>query len=161
MLYARSHNADYLLDRVEGVRISSRLPCDGSTNPQEELKMQTTFSPGGWQKSFHLDIFESRYCKRLDLYFFCVMHGHDRWKHEWVANSQGGPAPRMYWLNACSSWGTKDNQDYILSGWYQEGEPSNKLPWKQAAIRQVSAAPEIYEFSDPQGGTARLEIKRN
>jgi len=161
MLYARSHNADYLLDRVEGVRISSRLPCDGSTNPQEELKMQTTFSPSGWQKSFHLDVFQSQYCKRLDLYFFCVMHGHDRWKHEWVANSQGIPGPRMYWINACSSWGAKDSQEYILSGWYQEGEASNKLPWKQAAIKQVSKVPEIYEFTDPQGGTARLEIKRN
>ena len=88
-VYARTHRADDLVDRVQGVRLASRLPCDGSTNPQEELKLETTFSPGGWQRSFHLDVFESRYCKRLDLYFFCVMHGHDKWKHEWAQDSQG------------------------------------------------------------------------
>jgi hypothetical protein len=34
------------------------------------------------------------------------------------------------------------------------------LPWKQAAIKQISAAPEIYEFADAKGGTARVEIER-
>src|ERR1035438_837148 len=52
-VYARSHRAEDLVDRVQGVRIASRLPCDGSTNPQEELNLETTFSPGGWQRSFH------------------------------------------------------------------------------------------------------------
>jgi len=51
-------------------------------------------------------------------------------------------------------------QEYILSGWYREGAADRKLPWKQAAIKQVSAAPEIYEFSDSNGGTARVEIQR-
>lgn len=159
-LFARSHRGDDLVDRVQGVRIASRLPCDGATNPQEELKLATTFSPAGWQRSFHLDVFESQYCKRLDLYFFCVMHGHDRWKHEWTQDSQGTPGPARYWINACSSWGAKDAQEYILSGWYQEGPADPKLPWKQAAIKQVSATPEIYEFTDSNGGTARVEIQR-
>ena len=159
-LYARSRRAADLVDRVQGVRISSRIPCDGSTNPQEELKLETAFSPGGWQRSFHLDVFESQYCKRLDLYFFCVMHGHDRWKHEWAQDSHGAPGPARYWIKACSAWGSKDSPHYILSGWYQEGAAGGNLPWKQATIKQVSATPEIYEFTDPNGGTARVEIKR-
>ena len=159
-LFARSHRGDDLVDRVQGVRIANRLPCDGATNPQEELKFATTFSPGGWQRSFHLDVFESQYCKRLDLYFFCLMHGHDRWKHEWTQDSQGAPGSARYWINACSSWGAKDAQEYILSGWYQEGPANPKLPWKQAAIKQVSATPEVYEFTDSNGGTARVEIQR-
>jgi len=157
---ARSHRAEDLVDRVQGVRISSRIACDGATNPQEDIKLETTFSPGGWQRSFHLDVFESQYCKHLDLYFICVKHGHDKWKHEWAQNSQGKPGPARYWVNACSQWGTKHAQEYILSGWYQEGAADRKLPWKQAAIKQVSATPEVYEFTDPQGATARVEIKR-
>jgi len=157
--YARTHRAEDLVDRVEGVRITSRIPCDGSTNPQQEVKFETTFSPGGWQRSFHLDVFESQYCKRLDLYFFCVMRGHDHWKHEWAQDS-GTPGSGRYWLNACSAWGAKDSQDYILSGWYQEGAGDRKQPWKQAAIKQVSSTPEVYEFADSNGGTARAELKR-
>lgn len=159
-VYAKTHRADDLVDRVQGVRIASRRPCDGATNPQEELKLETTFSPGGWQRSFHLDTFESQYCKHVDLYFFCLVHGHDHWKHEWAQDSQGTPGPARYWINSCAAWGSKGAQDYILSGWYQEGAADRKLPWKQAAIKQVSTTPEVYEFSDGHGGSARVEIKR-
>jgi hypothetical protein len=159
-VYARSQRAEDLVNRVEGVRIASRWPCDGSTNPQDDVKFKTTFSPGGWQRSFHLDIFESQYCKRLDFYFFCVMHGHDRWKHEWSQDNVGAPSAARHWINACAGWGSKDAQEYILSGWYREGAADRKLPWKQAAVKQVSATPEIYEFADTNGGTARVEIQR-
>lgn len=159
-VYARAHRAEDLVDRVQGVRISSRAPCDGATNPQEELKFETTFSPGGWQRAFHLDAFETKYCKRLDLYFFCVLHGHDRWKHEWAQDNQGPPGAGRYWINTCSAWGAQDSQSYVLSGWYREGAANSKLPWKQAAIKQVSTAPEIYEFADGNGGTARVKIER-
>jgi hypothetical protein len=156
---ARTHRAEDMVDRVQGVRIASHLPCDGATSPQEDVKLDTTFSAGGAERAFHLDVFESQYCKRLDLYFFCVMHGHDHWKHEWMQESQGTPGPARYWLNACSAWGEKNPQEYILSGWYKEGE-DRKSPWKQAAVKQVSATPEVYEFTDAKGGTARVEIKR-
>jgi hypothetical protein len=160
VVYARSHRAEDIVDRIQGVRISSHLPCDGATNPQEEVKLETTFSPGGWQRSFHLDVFESQYCKYVDVYFFCLVHGHDKWKHEWSQDSQGTPGPGRYWINACSAWGAKDPREYILSGWYQEGAADRKLPWKQAAIKQVSTTPEVFEFTDANGGTARLEVKR-
>jgi hypothetical protein len=158
-LFANTH-ADTSLNRVEGLRISGRLPCDGATNPQEELRLKTTFSPGGWQRSFHLDVFEKQYCKRVDLYFFCLSHGHERWKKEWISSSENLAAPARYWMDTCTSWGEKDAPEYILSGWYQEGA-GKKLEWKQAAIKKTSETPEVYEFSDPQGGTARIEIKRN
>ncbi len=158
-VFAKTHPGD-VVDRVQGVRIASHLPCDGDTNPQEDVQLSTTFSPGGWQRSFHLDVFESQYCKRLDLYFFCVMHGHDHWKHEWEQDAQGPQGSGRFWMNACAERGSKAAQDYILSGWYQEGPADRKLAWKQAAIKQVSTTPEVYEFTDAQGGTARAEVKR-
>ncbi len=54
----------------------------------------------------------------------------------------------------------KEAPQYILSGWYKEGEPNRKLPWKQALLKQVSSNPVTYEFADPNGGTARIEIRR-
>lgn len=159
-IFGRSHNPEDVLDRVQGVRISSRIPCDGDTNPQEEVRLVTTFSPGGWQRSFHLDVFESQYCKRLDLYFFCVTHGHDRWKHAWVQDSSDVPGAGRTWINTCSAWQSKDAPEYLLSGWYQEGAADKKQPWKQGAIKKVSDTPEAYEFTDPNGGTARIEILR-
>ena len=157
-VFARPHNGE-LPDRIQGVRIASRIPCDGSTNPQEELGLATSFSAGGGQRAFHLDVFESQFCKRLDLYFFCLSKGHDRWKHAWAAESQGPPAPARYWMNTCADWESKDAAEYLLSGWYQEGS-GPKLPWKQAALKKISETPEIYEFADSSGGTARIEIHR-
>jgi len=157
---ARSHKAEDSVDQVQGMRISSRLPCDGATNPQEELVLQTTFSPSGAPRSFHLDVFESKYCRLVDLYFVCALHGHDRWKHEWSAGSQGPAQLGRYWVSACADWGSPDAPQYVLSGWYQEGGPDRKLPWKQAALKQVSTTPEIYEFTEPGGGSARLQIGR-
>jgi len=154
--YAGSH--DGVLNPVEGLRIASRIPCDGSTNFEEEVAFATNFSPGGWQRSFHLDAFENKYCRHVDLYFVCVVHGHDGWKHEWSADSGTEQGASRYWLNSCSTHESPDPPRYILSGWYQEA--GQKAAWKQAAIKQVSAKPEIYEFSDPNGGTARLEVKR-
>ena len=160
-LGARSHTPETLLDSVKGVPVVSRISCDGSTNPREEIELIASFSPGGWERSFNLDVFESRYCRRAaDLDFICVAHGHNRWKHEWSAGSGRPPAPARYWLKSCSAWESKDAARYLLSGWYKEGGPGNKLPWKQAAIKQVSARPEVYEFTDPNGGTARVEIRR-
>jgi hypothetical protein len=157
-MYARSRNADDLVDRVQGVRIASHIPCDGATNPQEDVGLATTFSPSGLQRAFHLDVFESQYCKRLDLYFFCLTHGHDRWKHEWVQDNQSTGGNRRFWINSCTAWESKDAPEYILSGWYREGA-SKKEPWKQATLKRVSETPEIYEFTDPKGGTARIEVK--
>jgi hypothetical protein len=148
------------MDAVKGVRIASRLPCDGSTNPSEDVGLITTFSSGGWERSFHVDEFENKYCSHVDLYFYCLKHGNDRWKEVWSADSTYPPIAKRAWLSACSSWESKEAPQYLLSGWYKEGEPNRKLPWKQALLKQVSSDPVTYEFADTNGGTARIEIRR-
>jgi hypothetical protein len=159
-VYARSHSPESLLDAVKGVRVASRLNCDGSTNPAEDVGLITTFSPAGWERSFHLDEFENKYCRHVDLYFLCVKPGYDHWKETWVSDSYQPPIAPRAWLNACSAWESKEVSQYVLSGWYKEGAPGNKLPWKQALLKQVSSDPVTYEFTDPNGGTARIEIHR-
>ncbi len=159
-LPGRSHAPEEQLETVKGVSVASRIPCDGSTNPREEIELRTAFSPGGWAKSFHLDMFQSKYCRRADLYYICLFHGHDGWRPAWSSGGDSPPAAPRFWLKSCSAWEARDAAQYLLSGWYQEGGPSKKLPWKQAAIKQVSSHPEVYEFTDPNGGTARLEVGR-
>ena len=56
--------------------------------------------------------------------------------------------------------GTSALAQYVLSGWYKEGAADSKEAWKQAPLKPVSTEPEVYEFTDPNGGTARLEIRR-
>ncbi len=159
-LHAGSHAPEDGLDSVKGIHISSRIPCDGSTNPREEIELHTIYSPGGWERSFRLDMFQSKYCRRLDLYYICVFHGKDGWRPRWSSDNLRPPTAERSWLHSCSVWGSNDPAQYLLSGWYKEGGPDRKLPWKQAAIRQVSSKPTIYEFTDPNGGTARIEIRR-
>src|SRR5580658_1407925 len=103
VVFARSHSPESLLDAVKGVRVASRLTCDGSTNPAEDVGLLTTFSPAGWERSFHLDEFESRYCRHVDLYFLCIKHGYDHWKETWVSDSSQPPIAPRAWLNACSA----------------------------------------------------------
>ena len=158
-LLARSQKAEDLVDRVEGVRIASRMHCDGATNPQEEVALETQFSPGGLERAFHLDVFESRYCKHVDLYFVCLKRGRDRWKHLWAADSQAPQPSRRYWIDSCTAHQAETAPEYILSGWYREAG-DKKAAWKQAAVKKVSDSPEVYEFSDPQGGTARVAVGR-
>jgi hypothetical protein len=157
VVYGRSRDAQEAPNRVTGVAIKSRIPCDGSTNPQQELDMTATFSRGGSPRSFHLDLFESKYCKYADLYFICLKHGHDGWRHIWSASNQQAGSARV-WINACADWGSKETPEYILSGWYQDSPP--KCPWKQAVIRRPAPSSEVYDLTDSAGGTARLEIKR-
>ncbi len=158
-VYATSRKADDLVDRVQGIRISSRIPCDGATNPQDDVGLETTFSPGGLRRAFHLDVFESQYCHRVDLYFFCLSHGHDHWKHQWVSDSANPTPTRRFWVNSCADWGSANAPEYVLSGWYAEGE-GKKLLWKQAAMNKVGGAEETYEFADSGGGTARVVVKQ-
>ncbi len=160
LAYGRSQKPEDLMDSVKGVAISSRRGCDGATNPQEDVELLTTFSSGSSERSFRLDEFESKYCRLVNLYFICAVHGHDRWKPVWSSDNQAPEAGPRVWLNTCAKWGSPEAPKYILSGWYKEGTGNQKLPWKQAEIKKVSASPEIYELVDPSGGTARVEIRR-
>src|SRR5271155_226428 len=110
--YARSHREEESLDPSKGARLSSRIACDGSTNPQDEIRLTTTFSPGGWERSFKLEEFDEKYCKRIDLGFACVMPGHNRWRHEWSSDSSGTASTGSYGLDSCYEWGSKEAPQY-------------------------------------------------
>lgn len=157
---ARSRKPEESIETVKGVGIGSRRPCDGATATQEEVELVTTFSPGGFERSFNLDVFQASYCRYVDLYFVCAKHGRDRWKHEWSAESQGTPPVRRFWLNTCAAPESKDAPRYLLSGWYREPGGGKKEPWKQAELKKVEGQPETYEFTDAGGGTARLQVVR-
>ena len=55
---------------------------------------------------------------------------------------------------------SKDPPQIVLSGWYRELGPDPKRPWKQAVLKKLDSRWETYEFTDPAGGTARIEITR-
>ncbi len=48
----------------------------------------------------------------------------------------------------------------MLTGWYREAGSDPDRPWKQAELKKVPSRWETYEFADPDGGTARVEIAR-
>ena len=81
-----------------------------------------------------------------------------------VRREQKPSAHALVPLSSCYAWGSTELAQYILSGWYQEGAPDSrvdsKMVWHQVQVKQVSKVPEVYEFADPKGGTARLEITR-
>ena len=83
------------------------------------------------------------------------------WRDVWTAAIGGQPsATSILPLASCYEWGSSDPAQIVLSGWYQDGEANSKAPWRQGTVKQVSTQPEVYEFTEPNGGTARLEIKR-
>jgi hypothetical protein len=176
---ARTHEAP--VDPSKGAKLTSRIPCDGETNPEDQLVLQPTFSAGGMERAFRIELFEKDYCKRVDLGFKCLQPAHNRWKQEWrvesaqaagrsapgesvVRDSQSPNPQRGYiGLASCATWGSKDPADYVLTGWYRESpskKAGKKALWKQAEIKRASSSMESYEFADPSGGTARLEIVR-
>jgi hypothetical protein len=134
--------------------LSSRIPCDGATNPQDLINLAATFSKGNWERSFRIEVYEANYCKRMDLGFTCLMPGHALWKQEWSVDS-ANPIAGSYGLDSCSEWGSKETPQYVLTGWYRDDGT-----WKQAKVTKVSSRWETYEFSDPNGETGRLEISR-
>jgi hypothetical protein len=153
---ARTHEAP--VDPSKGAKLTSRIPCDGETNPEDQLVLDPMFSAGSMQRAFRIELFEKDYCKKVDLGFKCLQPGHNHWKQEWTVhnmNSQRG----FIGLASCTAWGSKDPAAYVLTGWYRESG-NKKALWKQAEIKRVSPSVETYEFADPSGGTARLEIVR-
>ena len=158
-LYARNRNREEPLDPSKGAKLTSRIPCDGATNPQDLLNLAASFSKGNWERSFRIEVFEANYCKRGDLGFACIQPGHSLWKQEWSVDSLK-PIAGSYRLDSCAEWGSKDTPQYLLTGWYREGGVDAKLPWKQVPVTRVPSRWETYEFTDSNGGTGRLEINR-
>ncbi len=147
------------LDLGKGVKIASRIACDGATAPEDHIVLKAAFSPGGYKKSFVLDTFEKERCK-VDAKVKCLDKQKEGWYRAWSMNSAAAPGPTAFPLASCYQWGATEPAQYVLSAWYKDSASDPKFPWKQAVVRQVSTEPEIYEFKDPNGGGGRLEIER-
>jgi len=155
--FGRTPSRSEILDLQQTVKLESSIPCDGVTNPQQEIILDAHFSPEGWQRIFVIDNYQDESCK-VDAGMKCFKHVPAGWRDDLTIDSDG---TRHFWLNSCRTWGSKEAAQYTLSGWYKEG-PANKkkLPWKQAPLKQVSTQPEVYAFADPNGGKASVEIRR-
>jgi hypothetical protein len=155
--YGRTPAKTDTIDLSQGVKLESNLPCDGATNPQQEIILQTHFSAAVGQLSFLIDNYQDETCK-ADIGITCFKHVPAGWQDDLRIDSDGSA---HYWLNSCRTWGSKDVAQYSLTSWYKEtAVKKKKQPWKQLSLKQVSAQPEVYEFTAPNGGTGRIEITR-
>jgi len=155
--YARTPSRSEGIDLKQTVKLESPIPCDGVTNPQQEIILDAHFSPEGWQRVFIVDNFQDESCQ-AGIGIKCFKRVPAGYRDDLIVDSDG---TRHHWLNSCRTWGSKEAAQYTLSGWYKEGPASKKkLPWKQAPLKQVSTQPEVYEFTDPNGDKASVEIRR-
>jgi hypothetical protein len=174
--YARTKVREEPLDTSKGAKLASRIPCDGVTNPEDQVKLVSTFSAGTVEQAFRINVYEDKYCKRVDLGFKCLQEGKALWKEDWsVDNSHPQGETGFYGLASCGEPSlagagavqgrsaeqvSKDPPQIVLSGWYREPGPDPKRPWKQAVLKKLDSRWETYEFADPAGGTARIELTR-
>jgi len=147
------------IDPAKSARLHSRIQCNGYGNPEDDVSVQTTFSSGATAREFVVSHFQHETCE-VNVKIKCLHKEKEGWYDDWSSVSAQPSAKSMLPLSACSVWGSNEPAQYILSGWYKEGAPDSKLPWQQATVKQVSAQPEVYEFTVPNGGTARLEVNR-
>jgi hypothetical protein len=169
--YARTKIREEPLDPSKGAKLASRIPCDGVTDPEDQVSLVSAFSAGTLEREFRINVYEENYCKRGDLGFKCLKPGTALWKEEWsVNNSHPQGETGLYGLASCTEEGlaaqsaavqiSKEPPQIVLSGWYREPGADPNRPWKQAVLKKVDSRWETYEFTDPNGGTARVEISR-
>lgn len=147
------------LDTAKAVSLRSRIPCDGYTAPEDDVRVQVTFSSGSGAREFVVSRFHKESCE-VNVKIKCLHREKEGWDAVWSATSVQPTASGTMYLGSCYAWGSSEPAQYVLSGWYKEGAPNSKIEWRQAMVKQVSANPEVYEFSDPSGETARLQILR-
>jgi len=162
LIFGLGHHDREPVDPAKSVRVHSRIPCDGYGGPEEAVHTHVTFSSSsstvGAEREFIVNRFQNETCK-INLGIKCLRKEKAGWHDAWSAASGETSANGILPLESCYEWGSKDPAQYILSGWYQEGANDAKLVWRQATVKQVSSEPEVYEFSAPDGGTARIELK--
>src|SRR5580698_10561276 len=100
--YARTHNREEPLDPSKGVKLTSRIPCDGDTNPQDQVNLVPTFSVGNWERSFRIDVFEPNDCKHFDLGFACLTKRESLWKEEFSVESTHPENRSSFGLDSCN-----------------------------------------------------------
>jgi hypothetical protein len=157
LIFGLGHPARDPVDPTKSAQLHSRIKCDGYGAPEDLLRIQTTFSSGGAAREFVVSRYHTERCD-VDVRVKCLHHEKAGWRDVWSSSAEPS-AKALVPSDSCYEWGATDPAQYVLSGWVQEGSDSKPL-WKQVPIKQVSAEPEVYEFSDPSGGTARLEIGR-
>lgn len=163
--YARTKLREAPVDSMLGVKLASRIPCDGDTNPEDQVSLKTNFSPGGWHREFRIEVFEDKFCRHGDLGWACIRPGRDEWKQEWTADSSIPSGSGNYGLRSCYQQGYKELPQIVLTGWYkqtsEDPKTNKKEVWKQVELKKAAGTRwETYEFADPNGGTARIEIDR-
>ena len=159
LIFGLGHPSREPVDVSKAAPLHSRLRCDGYGAPEDLVRIQATFSPGAWAREFVVSRFQDYKCE-VDVKGKCLHKIKEGWRDVWSAANDQPAAHAMLPLSSCYTWGSTEAAKYVLSGWYQEGAANSKLVWKQAALKQVSSQPEVYEFADSNGGTARLQIAR-
>jgi hypothetical protein len=137
--------------------LKSTIPCDGHTSPEVHPVTKATFSPGGWERSFNISVYQKGEC-HLNMKVKCFDKQKEGWHDTFVVENDSAPKGDQISIRSCQEWGSSEAAQYILTAWYKESPSDPKLPWKQAAVKKVSSTPDVYEFTDPQGGTGRLEM---
>jgi len=166
LIFGLGHPARDPVDPAKGVQLHSRIPCDGYGGPEQAVHVQVTFSSSSSSATGAREFVVSRYqtdkCT-VETMFQCWHKPRTGWHDVWSAtNNTANTQPSavdILPLASCNEWGSSEAAQYVLSGWYQEGSET-KPTWRQAAVKQVSSQPEVYEFTDPNGGTARIQIGR-
>ncbi len=165
LIFGLGHPKQEPVDPAKSAPLHSRLKCDGYGAPEDLVRIQVTFSPGAWAREFVVSRYQDYKCE-LDVKGKCLHKIKEGWRDAWSVSNVQPSAHAMLPISSCYEWGSTELAKYVLSGWYQEGAADPKLAWHQSTIKQVSSgaslegAPEVYEFTDPNGGTARLEITR-
>jgi hypothetical protein len=156
LIFGLGHPSREPLDPAQGVQLHSRIPCDGFGSPEDLLRMRPTFSKAGVEE-FVVSRYHTERCE-VDIKGKCLHHEKAGWRDIW-SSSAAPDGSALVPVESCYKWGAADPSQYVLSGWYNEGTEQKPM-WRQARIKQVSEKPEVYEFTDPSGGTARLEVGR-
>ncbi len=159
LIFGMAHSAREPMDAAKTVPLHSRIACDGATAPEDNLSVKVTFSPGASAREFLVSRYQKESCD-ANMKAKCLHKVKEGWRDVWSAVNVEPSAKRTLPVRSCYGRGSSEPLKYVLSGWYKEGAPDSKLEWRQTAIKQVSAQPEVYEFADPNGATARLEISR-
>lgn len=159
LIFGLGHPAREPLDTAKAVPVTSRVPCDGITAPAEDISAHATFPPNGTAREFRLSRFHQESCA-LDVKGKCMHKEKAEWQDAGLLASEQPSVSGTLFVSSCYAWGSSQAPQYVLSGWYQDTASGSKPVWKQAPLKQVSSQPEVFEFSDPSGGAARLELRR-
>jgi len=164
LIFGLGHPSREPLDPAKGAQLHGRIKCDGYGVPEDLLRMHPSFSKAGSQQ-FVLSRYEVDKCS-VETMFQCWHKQRIEWRDVWSAtgallSNPGVPVSptALVPIDSCYEWGSSEPAQYVLSGWYNEGSDSKPM-WRQVQIKQLSAQPETYEFTDPNGGIASLQITR-